>query len=203
MNTKILNFTLVYMLIVTTLFLSHFSIHFSHNNPGRLVKPLLSIGYSVLVKGNTIHRKWPVTPSGLQAIHHQLHWNSPKDVVIWAAYLTAFFTLMRKSSLLPPPPPLLISTPSNICAVGTFKSIPMQSVFPWNIPKPVNSGKPALISLSRPFRETVPCVLWQLWSACFPCAPVCPQRHPCSATRHQMDLWCWPNPWWNSDWELI
>ena len=54
------------------------------------------------VKGNTIHRKWPVTPSVLQAIHHQLHWNSLKDVVIWAAYLTAFFTLMRKSSLLPP-----------------------------------------------------------------------------------------------------
>ena len=32
MNTKILNFTSVYMLIVTKLFLSHFSIHFSHQS---------------------------------------------------------------------------------------------------------------------------------------------------------------------------
>ena len=46
-------------------------------------------------------QKLPITCKILKLIHCQLCFFLPKDVAFWAAYLVAFFGLLRKKTLLP------------------------------------------------------------------------------------------------------
>ena len=52
-------------------------------------------------KGNATKRKLPINPTLLLQIRRHLDLRKPADQVLWAAFLTAFFTLLRRSNLLP------------------------------------------------------------------------------------------------------
>ena len=55
-------------------------------------------------KGNSTVHKLPITPQLLLHIRQLVSLNEPADIVLWAAYLTSFFTLLRKSNIVPPSP---------------------------------------------------------------------------------------------------
>lgn len=120
------------------------------------------------VKGNMVHRKWPVTPNILLTIHGQLHWNYPKDVAMWAVYLTAFYTLMRKSSLLPPSAsafdPAKYICRGDVCICTNGLSVPMKhsktSQFRERCPQlplPGLPSNPSLCPLTAVLRLLVMC----------------------------------------------
>ena len=54
------------------------------------------------VKGDQRNSKLPITPNMLLQIRQHLHLHQPLDCTLWAAYLTAFFTLLRTANLVPP-----------------------------------------------------------------------------------------------------
>lgn len=56
------------------------------------------------VKGNATVQKLPITPSILLQIRSRLNPNKPADCVLWAAFVMAFFTLLRKSNVVPSSP---------------------------------------------------------------------------------------------------
>ena len=55
-------------------------------------------------KGNAVKHKLPITPGLLMQIRRMLTLTKPMDCILWAAYVTAFFTLLRKSNIVPPSP---------------------------------------------------------------------------------------------------
>lgn len=54
------------------------------------------------VKGDQRDSKLPITPHMLLRIRSFLKLNQPLHCTLWAAYLTAFFSLLRTSNLVPP-----------------------------------------------------------------------------------------------------
>ena len=58
------------------------------------------------VKGTSASRKLPITPQILLQLRNRLNPNKPVDCILWAAFITAFFTLLRKSNIVPSSPAL-------------------------------------------------------------------------------------------------
>ena len=75
-----------------------------------LPNPLQSWPVRALLQGikrdtqRTPVRKLPVTPDLLLKIRHRLDLRLPADIVLWAAFTLAFFTLLRKSNVVPTAP---------------------------------------------------------------------------------------------------